>query len=91
MARFVMVCQGRVDDASGPVGQYLKSYDPEAFDGRGATNWTADLDQAKRFLTVEDLLAEWKRSPVCHPIRLSDGRPNRPLTAWTVSTLKVEG
>jgi len=39
-------------------GQYLKAYDPEAHDGRGKAEWTADRP---------------------------DGRPNRPLTAFTVT------
>lgn len=87
---FVMVCQGLAHDGSGPVGQYLESYDPELFDGRGAMRWTPDLDRAKKFASVEALLEEWKRSPKCHPIRSTDGRPNRPLTAFTVSTMKVD-
>ncbi len=90
MASFVMVCQGRAHDGSGPVGQYLEIYQPQAFDGRGAMRWTPDLDKAKRFPTVEALLTEWKLVPTNHPIRLSDGQPNRPLTAFTVSTLRVD-
>lgn len=86
---FVMICQGRAHDGQGPVGQYLKSFDPEAFGGRGAINWTADLDHAMRFSTLEALLTEWKRSPKSHPIRLSDGRPNRSLTAFSISTEQV--
>ena len=89
---FVMICQGLADGRMlrpDPTGQYLKSYDLEAFDGRGAINWTPDLDHAMRFATLEALLTEWKRSPKCHPIRLTDGQPNRPLTAFSVSTEQV--
>ncbi len=90
MASFVMVCQGLAHDGSGPVGQYLKSYDPELFDGRGAINWTAILDQAKRYSSPAHVLEEWKSAPACHPIRLTDGMPNRPLTAYSVSIERVD-
>lgn len=90
MAVFVMVCQGRAHDGWGPVGQYLESFDPEPFAGRGVIRWTANLDKAQRFPGVDAVMEEWRRSPKSHPIRLSDGLPNRPLTGFTISIERID-
>ena len=70
------------------AGQYLKSFDFEAHDGIGDGVFTADPRRAMRFATLVDLLEFWKTMPKCKPIRL-DGRPNRPLTATTITFEEV--
>lgn len=67
------------------IGKYLKSFDHEARNGFGIGKFTSDIRQAKRFANVMEAAEFWKRSPKCHPMRRSDGRPNRPLTAYTVT------
>lgn len=71
-------------------GQYIRSMDFEAHDGRGELKTTADRDKAKKFADLVEAWEFWKTSPKCHPVRLSDGRPNRPLTAYTVTMEPVE-
>lgn len=71
------------------LGQYIVSYDAEyhhkngTYDG-GALISTPNFDEATRF-DYSDAVLLWKSGPSCkcHCTR-ADGRPNRPLTAFTV-------
>lgn len=71
------------------AGQYVVSYDPDyhlpdgTYDG-GNLICTPDPQQATLFRPAE-AHAMWTASPKCpcHALRL-DGKPNRPLTAFTV-------
>jgi hypothetical protein len=67
-----------------PVGAWLESFDPAAYDGRGLVRWTVDPAKAARFPSKEMAFRTWYASPACRPIR-PDGKPNRPLTAYTVT------
>lgn len=85
----VIVCQGLVGplsvDAQDPdTGKYLESYDPDYLDGLGAWSWTSDRAKAVRFKGIADAFDTWKRRSSIRPTR-SDGRPNRPLTAYSVT------
>ena len=44
---------------------------------------TPNPELAKRFEMLSDALDFWKQVSPLHPTRL-DGRPNRPLTVWSV-------
>lgn len=84
---FVIVCQGAASgDPNGDLvrGQYLESYDPEAFDGRGDAGFSGDPDKAMRFASCSDALILWRTISKTRPSR-PDGRPNRPLTYFDVS------
>jgi hypothetical protein len=63
---------------------WVKSFDPEAYEGRGIAELTSDVAEAKRFSSMEEAYAFWRLVPEARPIR-DDGRPNRPLTAFSVS------
>lgn len=79
------------------VGAWLESYDPDltetqarAIVARGFTGpdgglvtVTADPARAKRFGSAAEALREWRRVSRRVP-RRADGRPNRPLSAFTV-------
>ena len=65
------------------AGQFLKSMDFEAYNGRGYAEWTDDLSKALRFATNGDAWEFWVTVPKCKPIR-EDGRPNKPLTSTTI-------
>jgi hypothetical protein len=84
-----MRCLGRPTDGSGPAGQYLEAYDPDAFDGGGDATFTSEVARAKRFATVAEAWAELGRRPTARPVR-SDGKPNRPLTTFTMQILPLE-
>ena len=62
-------------------GQYLKSMDFEAHNGRGEIALTPDLAEAMVFPDLMAAFAFWRSTPKCKPIRDHDGQPNRPLTA----------
>jgi hypothetical protein len=66
------------------VGWWLKSFDPEAFDGRGDALFTDRPDLALRFETLGEAFELWRRQSRCRPLR-EDGEPNRPLTAFSVT------
>jgi len=68
---------------SADVGTWLKSYDPEAYDGRGDVQATTNRDEAMRFDSLQEAHELWKRQPKARPLR-DDGKPNRPLSAFTI-------
>ena len=85
--RLIELAGGGAHEAT---GQYVRSYDPEyhlptgEYDG-GDLRTTADPAQAQQFRTAQDAIELWKSGPTCrcHGTR-PDGKPNRPLTAFTV-------
>ena len=71
------------------AGKYLKRYDAayvdaeHGYDG-GWLEVTADIEEAQVFADAAEALEKWKeQAPPPYDIRL-DGKPNRPLTAFTV-------
>jgi hypothetical protein len=66
-----------------PVYGWLVSSDPDAFKGRGDAQFTTDPSRAKRFVDAKAALQYWRRESTVQPYR-DDGKPNRPLTAYTV-------
>jgi hypothetical protein len=64
-------------------GLYLREFDPEFANGVGLITGTADRTEAMRFGSKSAAMLFWRQSPRCRRIR-PDGRPNRPLTAFTV-------
>jgi hypothetical protein len=81
---FVIVNMGWADGRDLPEkGAFLRSFDPNANDGRGDVVWTTDLRDARAFLAKEDAWAEWNQVSTTRPMR-PDGKPNKPLTAWNI-------
>jgi len=72
-----------------PRGKYLASYDPEAHGGRGAFTWCDDAAEALRFPDTRAALAALFAVPRNRP-RRGDGKPNRPLMAFTMQTVPLE-
>lgn len=71
------------------VGQYVKHYDPDAHEGRGDLVTTTDLDDALVFDGFAEAWSAWQATSRTHPVR-ADGRPNRPLTAFTIEVTRVD-
>ena len=69
-------------------GKYLETYDPEAHEGRGFAQFTSDLAKAMKFDTHAQAFDLWKSTPRSRPTR-PDGKPNRPLTAFTINFEEV--
>lgn len=78
-----------VRGVSSPDGQFLESYDPEAHDGGGFASWTSDVNGAIQFPDALSAFRFWKQRSKLLPTR-PDGRPNRPLTAFSVEVINVD-
>jgi hypothetical protein len=76
--------RGEITRWSGnPAGLYLRTWDVDAYDGRGDCDLTVHRDRAHQFATAEEAMQVWRSQSAVRP-RRSDGEPNRPLTAFTV-------
>lgn len=75
-----------LDPEATPV--YLEWFDVDGRDGLGSETLTFDIAKALRFETTEQALAAWKRQSNVRPIR-PDGKPNRPLTAYSAEVHRV--
>ena len=64
------------------------SYDPDHNDGRGEVTTTPDIFKALAFEKSFEAWEKWKQQSRVRPLR-EDGRPNRPLTAFTVTVEEV--
>jgi hypothetical protein len=64
---------------------WLESLDVDAYGGLGHVRITHDRSKAQRFADIGAAFECWKRQSTIHPVRLSDGKPNRPLTAFTIT------
>jgi len=67
---------------------YLKSYDPEAHDGRGDLVATHELAEAQRFADHDEAMRVYLQQPASRPWR-GDGQANRPACAFTISVVAV--
>lgn len=65
-------------------GRYVCGYDPDAHQGLGQV-WSTPFPQnAIKFASVVDAAQFLRQTSKVKPIR-DDGKPNKPLTAFTVS------
>ena len=78
----ISLADGRTEGV--PVGSYLASYNPEGDAGNGVATWTRDPAQAMTFPTGAAAAACYRAVPLNRPLR-PDGKPNRPLTMFTVA------
>lgn len=86
----IMRALGFANGVHCPVaGQWLKSFDHEAHNGLGDGVFTAEPSRAMRFDSFAEALEFWKKVPLCNPMR-PDGKPNRPLSATTVTFDEVD-
>lgn len=73
----------------GPVkGPYLQWSNPDAKQGMGDEGWTDDVAKAQKFPSFEAAMACWNAQSKARPLR-PDGRPNKPLTAFSVTVEQV--
>lgn len=87
MSAYVIRCAGGPPGLPAvlvPVGSYLWAYNPDAPGGRGAAAWTRNPTEALRFPDQQAAFNTWRQVSTTHPVR-PDGKPNRPLTCYSVS------
>lgn len=95
MPRFVIKVVGKAGTVSftqppAQLGQYLSDFDVDAHDGAGAITTTADISRAIVFESFFDAWSAWRTQSTVQPLREYDGKPNRPLTAFTIEIVTVE-
>lgn len=73
-----------------PIGEWLTFYDPDAGDleRSGLIDCSPDAARALRFLNYLAAADYWQQQSTRLPLR-PDGRPNRPLTAFTVEIKRL--
>jgi hypothetical protein len=85
----VIIAYGPVSGSYEIDGEYVKSYDPNAFDGRGDATFTKDITKALKFPDKSWAMRFAMHQPINRPFR-ADGKPNRPLTAFTLEFVDVD-
>jgi hypothetical protein len=65
-------------------GEWLKSFDFDAYGGIGEGVFTKSAERAKRFKDAGEAMKFWRTQSKVKPMR-DDGKPNRPFTALTVA------
>jgi len=70
---------------------YLQKYDTSKSDehGYGQLSVTHDIRKAMKFIDMIEALSFWKQQSTLVPYR-PDGKPNRPLTSFTITFETVE-
>jgi|SRR5215467_6536732 len=71
------------NDVEPPAGAWVAWYDPDANQGLGGAEFTLDPARALAFRTPNAALRCWRQRSHVRPTRF-DGKPNRPLTCYTV-------
>jgi len=66
------------------AGRFVTRYDPDYMDGVGRVWSCIDPRTAKQFTDRMEAFEFWRQTSTVRPVR-EDGKPNRPLTAFTVS------
>lgn len=72
------------------IGQYVVAFDPTVgADGMVFLETTADPTRATRYADFAAAFELWRAVSPNRPVR-SDGKPNRPMTIFTVEFVSVE-
>lgn len=72
------------DDEDIHEDSWIEDYSgPENSRGYKQLTLTNDQARAKKFDSALEAIKFWQQTSETHPVRLSDGKPNRPLTGYT--------
>jgi hypothetical protein len=83
-----IVCLAGMRVSTPADGKYLRAMDFEGRGGRGTIGVTPNLDEAMKFEDAGVAMQYWRTRSKTVPTR-PDGKPNRPLTAFTVEITKI--
>lgn len=90
MTEYVIQIIGSADGSPCDIaGGYVAEFDPDGYSGRGNLRLTRDPASAIKFHDFVAAVEYWKQQSIEKPLR-PDGKPNRPLTAYTVEMVKVK-
>lgn len=70
-------------------GRLVEDCDVDAMDGIGLVHFTHFESRAKKFASAAEAMRFWRRQSTVRPIR-PDGKPNRPLTAFSCTLEQLE-
>lgn len=87
MIAIKIICDA-LGNATSFDGMFVKSFDPDAMWGRGKVVATPHADEAMKFETTIEAHAFWAQVSKVQPYR-TDGKPNRPLTAYSIEMSRV--
>lgn len=73
----------------GNVGRWVLDADPDAMDGQGMVDFTILPSRAKKFASAAAAVEFWQTQSTVKPLR-EDGKPNCPLTAFTVEVISLD-
>lgn len=71
-----------------PTPCYIAEYDLDYAGGKGRARLTGDVGDALVFDSSVEVLEAWRAVSKSMPVR-DDGKPNRPLTAYTITPEEV--
>lgn len=71
------------------VVAYFHAVDVDAREGFGLAELTGDIAKALTWPTAVAAIEAWQQQSTVKPLRLHDGKPNRPLTAYTVELIRT--
>jgi hypothetical protein len=87
---YLLKCEGFANNADCPFeGQFLQWFDPNAPLTGQIGGWTRDMSKAKVFVTTSEALEYWRQPRTIDNQIRPDGKPNRPLTAFSVSIVPL--
>lgn len=71
------------------TGQWLRSFDHDAFGGQGYGSFTVRPHEAMQFESLAEAFSFWDKPSTVKPLR-EDGQPNKPMTALTIAIERLE-
>lgn len=80
MSVLIRIVSRATGEPSADDGLYIGAFDPRPLP-HGSVRLTNERRNALRFISTIEALEFWRQEHGMRP----DGRPNRPLTAWTVT------
>lgn len=89
MACVMKIVTASVDFVEITTPTYLKTFDIEANGGRGSATLTNNINEAYKFKDINELFETWRKQSKKHPYR-PDGKPNRPLTAYSIEAVTID-
>lgn len=90
MTVYLLKAIGFAQDVMCPhEGQYLETFDFEYENGLGQGTFTKDPSRAKQFPSFGDAFEFWRTQSKARELR-PDGKPNRPMTALSITIEKYE-
>ena len=67
-------------------GLFVKHYSPSGHGGYGILSVTKDMNDARKFADALEAMEVWAAVSTTHP-KHANGKPNRPLTMYTVEVV----